>query len=251
MSEFIYQGKRIYYEETSGQGPLLIFAHGNTASGRMFAPFLEDFAKFHCVLIDFMGHGKSERIDAFPADFWIDQGQQLLALKRLFPDDKAILIGSSGGAIAVLNAALLAPDEVSCVIADSFEGEQVIPALLQNFEQEREASLHDPESIQFYLHMQGADYETIVRQDTMMMLNHLHEQRPYYALPLSQIAVPVLLTGSEKDDMIPHIKDIYLNLCRMNEHYQMHTYKKGKHPACFSNASMWISQVHRFLRTHL
>ena len=68
MSYFNYQSKKIYYKET-GSGKPIVFLHGNTASSRMFElilPLYED--KFHVILIDFLGHGKSDRLEEFPAD---------------------------------------------------------------------------------------------------------------------------------------------------------------------------------------
>ena len=75
MSYFNYQSKWIYYTET-GSGKPVLFLHGNTASSRMFElllPLYED--KFHVILIDFLGHGKSERVEEFPADLWAGRGQ--------------------------------------------------------------------------------------------------------------------------------------------------------------------------------
>ena len=59
MSYFYYQSKRIYYTE-SGNGAPVLFLHGNTASSKMFElllPLYEE--RFHVILIDFLGHGRS------------------------------------------------------------------------------------------------------------------------------------------------------------------------------------------------
>lgn len=251
MSKFSYQHKEIYYEEY-GSGPLVIFAHGNTASGRMFEPFIQDFAKhFHCVIIDFMGHYRSEPVSQFPTDFWYDQGMQLLKLCSLFPNEKASLIGSSGGAIAVLNAALEQPELFQCVIADSFEGEACIPALLQDFPAQREASLHDPDSILFYQAMLGNDYERIVRMDTDILLKHQKEIKQYYHKALKDITVPTLLLGSEQDDMIPHIKQIYEGIVESNTLYSTHVFPTGNHPAIFSNGEACIPIIIDFILKHV
>ena len=31
---------------------------------------------FRVILLDFLGNGKSQRVDAFPEELWIDQGRQ-------------------------------------------------------------------------------------------------------------------------------------------------------------------------------
>lgn len=70
MSYFIYQSKKIYYTEI-GNGKPVVFLHGNTASSKMFEPLLplyEDY--FKVILVDFLGHGRSDRLQEFPADLW-------------------------------------------------------------------------------------------------------------------------------------------------------------------------------------
>ena len=65
MSYFEYRGKSVYYGEY-GQGTPLIFLHGNTASSKMFELLMPLYSeKFRCILIDFLGNGKSDRIENF------------------------------------------------------------------------------------------------------------------------------------------------------------------------------------------
>lgn len=68
MPYFKYNDKSCYFEE-HGKGMPLLFLHGNTASSKMFsdlvAPFVEDYK---VVLIDFVGHGKSDRVEHFSTD---------------------------------------------------------------------------------------------------------------------------------------------------------------------------------------
>lgn len=46
MSYFHYKNKAVFYEEF-GEGPLLIMAHGNSASGRMFEPLFSLYEGYH------------------------------------------------------------------------------------------------------------------------------------------------------------------------------------------------------------
>lgn len=57
MSYFCYQSKRIYYTEIGNGKPVLLL-HGNTASSRPLLTLYKN--KFHVILMDFLGHGKSE-----------------------------------------------------------------------------------------------------------------------------------------------------------------------------------------------
>ena len=109
MAYFSYGKKHIYYEE-HGKGTPVIFCHGNTASSRMFSllmPLYEN--NLHCILIDFLGFGRSDRTASFPS-------AQYLEL------DEVSLIGTSGGAWVAINAAMMMKGRVSTLIADSFDG---------------------------------------------------------------------------------------------------------------------------------
>lgn len=109
MSYFSFQNKRIYYNEF-GAGAPLVFLHGNTASSNMFAEAVMKYAEsFRVVLIDFLGHGKSDRLEEFPADLWFYEAQQAAALLREKQYTDVNLIGSSGGALAAINVALESP----------------------------------------------------------------------------------------------------------------------------------------------
>ena len=53
----------MFYQE-AGEGPVLIFLHGNTASSRLFEPLLPLYTPhFRCVLLDFLGNGRSDRVE--------------------------------------------------------------------------------------------------------------------------------------------------------------------------------------------
>lgn len=247
MSYFKYYGKQVYYEEV-GKGPLLFFLHGNTASGNMYYHLIPYFSDFHVVVPDFLGHGKSERLTEFPADFWYDQGRQVIALRKCFPEKTAILFGSSGGAQAALNAALEEPALFQCVIADSFEGEFAIPELLQGLEEQRALSLQDPSSIFFYQAMHGDEYEDIVHQDTEMMKHHFDEIGHYMHKDLSELQIPALLIGSKQDEMIVNLESYYQAMLKKSARLSMHLFDQGNHPACLSNLEESADVVRKYLK---
>lgn len=52
----------------------------------MFKPLLTLYEnKFHVILIDFLGHGRSERLEKFPADLWVEESRQTDASIIIFP----------------------------------------------------------------------------------------------------------------------------------------------------------------------
>ena len=150
MAYFPYQGKSIFYDEY-GQGEPLIFLHGNTASLNMFLEIAGRYQEnFKVVLIDFLGHGKSDRLKEFPADLWFDEAQQVIAFLKEKGYKNVNMIGSSGGALVAINVALEAPELVSKVIADSFEGETPLKEFTRNVTADRALSKQDENVLSVY-----------------------------------------------------------------------------------------------------
>lgn len=77
MALFHFNGNNIYYNEI-GTGTPLILLHGNTASSNMFYQIAEKYSlTYKTILIDFLGHGQSDRLDEFPADLWFYEANQM------------------------------------------------------------------------------------------------------------------------------------------------------------------------------
>lgn len=122
MSYFYYQSKKIFYKET-GTGKPLVMLHGDTASSVMFEFLLPLYQEnFRVILIDFLGNGKSDRVEKFPENLWITQAEQVIALIEHLKIEKVNLFGTSGGAWVAVNTALKRPDLIEKVVADSFDG---------------------------------------------------------------------------------------------------------------------------------
>lgn len=180
MPYFKYNSKNVYYNEAGGGEPLLLL-HGNTASSRMFDSVVGLYEKdFRVIVIDFLGHGRSDRLDEFPADLWFDQALQVAEFLKYKGGKKVNIIGSSGGAIVALNVALETPEYVKRVIADSFEGEKPLAGFLETIEQDRELSKQDPGTRRFYEHNHGDDWESIVDNDTLTLSRHYNEIGRFY-----------------------------------------------------------------------
>ena len=82
MSYFKFEDKNVYYEETGCGKPLLLL-HGNTASSNMFGAVASGYAQDHrVILMDFLGHGQSDRLDKFPADLWFYEAEQVIAFLK-------------------------------------------------------------------------------------------------------------------------------------------------------------------------
>lgn len=153
------------------------------------------------ILIDFLGHGRSERLDRFPAELWMEEARQTIALLRHLKLGKVSLVGTSGGAWAALNAALERPDLVGKVVADSFDGRTLADDFARNLVLERASAKKDEMGVGFYQWCQGDDWERVVDMDTEAMIQCAEKKLPLFINPLNELKVPLLLMGSEEDEI--------------------------------------------------
>lgn len=247
MSYFYYQSKRIYYKETGNGKPVLLL-HGNTASSRMFEPLLTLYKnKFRVILMDFLGHGKSERLEKFPADLWLEESRQVVALLEYLNLRKVNLVGTSGGAWVAINAALERPDLVEKVVADSFDGRTLGDDFEENLLQERENAKKDEMGVGFYQWCQGEDWESVVDMDTEALIQCARERLPLFTKPLCELQVPLLLLGGAGDEMLrTDFQDEY-HAIAAETGASVIVFSTGKHPAILSNAEQAADVICRFL----
>ena len=252
MSYFTYENKSCYYEE-HGDGTPVLFLHGNTASSKMFSGVATAFAEdFKVILIDFLGHGKSDRIEKFNPDLWYEEAMQVIAFLEQSQFEKVHLIGSSGGALVAINVALERPDLINKVIADSFEGEFPLKEFTQNIIADRNASKHDEGARAFYSTMHGDDWENVVDNDTAAIHEHAWSVGRFFHKPLSGFSPEILFAGSREDEFISLIDQdyflkTYIKLIEKIGHGEMHIFNTGGHPALLSNQEEFTGIAKEFL----
>ncbi len=247
MAWFKYKNKNIWYDERGAGQPLLLL-HGNTASGRMFDAVAELYIRdFRVITIDFLGHGRSGRIERFPADLWFDEAMQVVEFLRQRACGKVDIIGTSGGAIVAVNVALEAPELVGKVIADSFEGEAPPAEFAGSIVVEREASKQAPA---FYIYNHGADWESVVDNDTRAIEEHYRTIGKFFHRSLDELKVPVLLTGSRGDEYVPSgfFERTYGDMLAKIPRGTMHLFDEGGHPAMLSNAEEFAEVARQFFK---
>lgn len=238
MSYFKYKDKNVYFEEIGNGTPLLLL-HGNTASSKMFGDVIELYKNdFQLILIDFLGHGKSDRLDKFPVDFWYDEAMQAATLLNQNNYGKVNVIGTSGGALVALNIALEHGNLVEKVIADSFEGEKSLDIVAEMIPDDRRQSKRNQDSIGFWHYQHGSDWESVVDNDTDVIIQHHKSIKDFFHKDLSQINVPVMLTASMKDEFAEFFDFIsnYENLQAKMPDCKLHFFQTGGHPAMISSA---------------
>ena len=247
MSYFMYQSKQIYYAG-QGEGKTVVFLHGDTASSKMFEPLLPLYEnEFKVILMDFLGNGRSDRVEMFPADLWQEEARQVIALLEHLNAGKVNVVGCSGGAWAAVNAALMRPDLIERVVADSFDGRTLADGFVENLLKERQVAKIDSQASGFYQWCQGEDWEQIVDSNTEALVQCARKKLPLFVKPLSDLEVPLLLIGSECDDMTrPDIWQEYEAMAAETG-AEICMFPEGNHPALYSNAEAAAETISRFL----
>ncbi len=248
MPYFSYRQHRCYYEEF-GSGSPTIFLHGNTASSKMFELLLPLYQKdIKVILLDFLGNGKSERIERFPPDLWQDEALQTIALINHLQYEKVNLVGTSGGAWAAINAALECPEKIGCVVADSFDGRTLHDGFGADLVKERNFAVNNLEASRFYEWCQGPDWKAVVERDTAALLECEKRRLPLFRKDIRALQPPILLLGSKEDQMVrKDLQQEYLLLQGLIKNATIHMFEKGEHPAIFSNAEKAANLILNFI----
>lgn len=115
-------GQELYYEDSGGDGPVVLFSHGFLMDADMFAPQVEALApEFRCVAWDQRGFGRT-RYDAAPFTYW-DSAADAIGLLDALGLARAVLAGMSQGGFLSLRAALTEPNRVrGLVLLDTQAG---------------------------------------------------------------------------------------------------------------------------------
>lgn len=249
MSYFKYQDKNIFYT-ISGVGKPLLFLHGNTASSKMFdfiCPLYQE--DYQIILIDFMGNGKSDRIDAFPRELWIDQGAQVVALAKYLNIEKINLIGTSGGAYAAINAALQVPELFDKVVADSFDGRTLPDGFAEALIKERKDAKSNEMAREFYKWCQGETWQQVVDADTKVLVDLEKNHERLFIDEIDKIKVPLLMIASKDDEMLNNDLDKeFSQIAANNFLIQYKIFETGAHPLILSRAKDIFKTVKDFIK---
>jgi len=107
--------QRLRFDDTEGDGPAVILAHGFLMDRTMFAPQVRALSdEFRVITWDERGFGETE-FDGEPFTYW-DSARDCLALLDHLGIEQAIVGGMSQGGFLSLRAALLAPERVSALV---------------------------------------------------------------------------------------------------------------------------------------
>ena len=246
MPHFVHNDHQIFYR-TQGNGPLLLILPGNTASSACHAGELEYFSRhYRVVSLDFWGTGQSDRIDPWPETWWETGAYDTASLIKHLGEEQAYVMGTSGGAIVALLLAILRPERVQAVIADSCL-ERYPAALLRMVVAERKQ--RNEKQIAFWQFAHGDDWQQVVEADSNLLLKAAeHGTFDWAQGRLRNIQCPVLLTASMGDRSLP---DVGVKICRMAEQIpesRVFLVNGGDHPLMWSRQKDFFHVSEYFLK---
>jgi pimeloyl-ACP methyl ester carboxylesterase/SAM-dependent methyltransferase len=230
-----------------GQGEVLILLPGNTASSAVHEneiAFLSE--NYRVICPDYMGYGKSDRMESFPADFLWQNACMCCKLIESLGIKQCIAIGTSGGGIVALNMALHCPDLINAVVADSIPGEYFGEEKAEELVEERKK--RTKEQIVFWKMAHGEDWEQVVDADTDMIIRQVASGETLYKGKLSDIKCPVLITGSLEDEEIKNIQKSNLEIVEQINQVETYYHETGFHPLMWSASDVFWDKVISFLK---
>ena len=113
MAFFEHAGARIFYEDSDGDGPPILWSHGFLMDHTMFDHQVAGLPGYRHVRWDERGFGRTESTGSF--SYW-DSADDAVALLDHLNIDRAVLAGMSQGGFLSLRAALAHPDRVRALI---------------------------------------------------------------------------------------------------------------------------------------
>jgi len=120
MATFRHEGRKLAYTDY-GEGPrVVVLLHGLLLSQRMHEPLARSLAERgnRVITLDLLGHGRSDRprdAQCYSMTFF---GQQTIALLDHLEIEEAVVLGTSLGANAALEAAAYAPDRLRGMVIE-------------------------------------------------------------------------------------------------------------------------------------
>lgn len=134
MPHALVNGQNLHYEDTGGDGPVVIFSHGFLMDLEMFDPQVAALRdSYRVIRWDERGFGHTE-FDGRPFSYW-DSAADCLGLLDHLGVERAVLGGMSQGGFLSLRAALTAPERViGLMLLDTQAGGED-PALMEGYRQ--------------------------------------------------------------------------------------------------------------------
>ena len=132
MAFFEGDGNRIFYRDTGGDAPVLLFSHGILMDHSMFDPQIFSLSgEFRCIAWDERGHGATESTG--PVTYW-DMADDAIALLDHLAIERATFVGMSQGGFISQRAALRHPERVAALVFIDSQAGRENPNVLPYYE---------------------------------------------------------------------------------------------------------------------
>ena len=205
-------GHPLYFEDSGGNGPPVVFSHGFLMDHEMFAPQVSALAgEFRCLTWDERGFGQTPASEPFT--YW-DSAADVLALLSYLGIERAILGGMSQGGFVSLRAALLAPERVAGLVLIDTQAGPEDPDHLPGYEaMNAEWQANGPAAVQDgiagLIMGKGVDpqpwfakWATLPREDFALAFRCLAD-REDISDRLGEIGAPAIIFHGDQDQAIP------------------------------------------------
>lgn len=115
MPHAAVNGQQIWFQDTGGDGPAVVLAHGFLMDHEMFAPQVEALrSQYRVITWDERGFGQT-LFDGREFSYW-DSARDCVALLDHLGIDTAVIGGMSQGGFLSLRVALVAPERVRALV---------------------------------------------------------------------------------------------------------------------------------------
>jgi pimeloyl-ACP methyl ester carboxylesterase len=126
-------GQKLYYEDTGGSGPPVVFSHGLFMDHEMFAPQVAALkGRYRVITWDERGHGATAGASLAPFTYY-DSADDLAALLKHLGVERAVLAGMSQGGFLSLRAALTHPGLAKALILIDTQAGPEDPAAMEGY----------------------------------------------------------------------------------------------------------------------
>ncbi len=205
----------LYYEDTGGNGPVVVFSHGLLMDRTMFAPQVAALSKSYRVISwDERGHGLTG--DAAEPFSYYDSAADLIGLLKALSIPRAIFAGMSQGGYLSMRAAIRYPQVVEGLILIDTQARPENPDTLPHYTELITGwvnnGLDDQTAATLEHIILGAGYANAaawkakwkqVRPANLLQIFNTLVTRDDITESLSQIKVPTLVIHGDMDNAIP------------------------------------------------
>ncbi|HLI65003.1 MAG TPA: alpha/beta hydrolase [Caulobacteraceae bacterium] len=128
-------GQKLYYEDTGGSGPPVVFSHGLFMDHEMFKPQVEALkGRYRVITWDERGHGRTAGA-TLPEFSYYDSADDLAALLAHLGIERCVVAGMSQGGFLSMRAALTHTEVVKALILIDTQAGREDPAAMAGYQQ--------------------------------------------------------------------------------------------------------------------